>query len=60
MQPKWLNHWLIEQFAQWRAGGPPMETRVEENVQACALVFAAIESQKTGRPVAVQAFAGTL
>ena len=23
----------IEQFAQWRDGGPPMETRVEENVQ---------------------------
>ena len=33
-QPKWINHWLIEQFAQWRDGGPPMETRVEENVQA--------------------------
>ena len=25
-----------------------METRVEENVQASALVFAAIESQRTG------------
>ena len=47
-QPKWINHWLIEQFAQWRDGGPPMETRVEENVQASALVFAAIESQRTG------------
>jgi len=50
-QPKWINHWLIEQFARWREGGPPMETRVEENVHASAMVFAAIESQRTGRPV---------
>ena len=48
VQPKWINHWLIEQFAQWRDGGPPMETRVEENVHASAMVFAAIESQRTG------------
>jgi len=58
-QPKWLNHWLIEQFAQWRDGGPPMETRVEENVQACALIFAAIQSQATGLPVDVQEFIGS-
>ena len=53
-QPKWINHWLIEQFARWRDGGPPMETRVEENVQASALVFAAIESSRSGAPVDVQ------
>jgi predicted dehydrogenase len=53
-QPKWINHWLIEQFTQWRAGGPPMATRVEENLQASALVFAAIESQRSGAPVRVQ------
>jgi aryl-alcohol dehydrogenase-like predicted oxidoreductase len=50
-QPKWINHWLIEQFARWREGGPPMETRVEENVHASAMVFAAIESQRSGLPV---------
>ena len=33
-----------------------METRVEENVQASALVFAAIESQRAGAPVKVQDF----
>ena len=53
-QPKWINHWLIEQFAHWRDGGPPMETRVEDNVQASALVFAAIRSSRTGVPVNVQ------
>jgi len=55
-QPKWINHWLIEQFAQWRAGGPPMATQVAENVQASALVFAAIESNRRGAPVKVQEF----
>jgi predicted dehydrogenase len=54
-QPKWINHWLIEQFARWRDGGPPMETRVEENVYASAMVFAAIESQRTGTPVKIDA-----
>jgi predicted dehydrogenase len=53
-QPKWINHWLIEQFVRWRAGGPAMETRVSENIQASALVFSAIESQRHGVPVKVQ------
>jgi len=56
VQPKWINHWLVEQFAQWRAGGPPMETRVEENVYTSAMVFAAIESQRTGSPVKIAEF----
>ena len=54
VQPKWINHWLIEKFARWRDGGEPMETRVEENVQASALVFAAIQSSRSGTPVRVQ------
>ncbi|MGH7002758.1 MAG: Gfo/Idh/MocA family protein [Alphaproteobacteria bacterium] len=55
-QPKWLNYWLIERFAKWRAGGPRLETEVAENVQASAMVFAAIESQKRGAPVNVEDF----
>ena len=57
-QPKWINHWLIEKFARWREGGEPMETRVEENVQASALVFAAIQSSRSGAPVRVQSLVG--
>ncbi len=53
-QPKWANSWLIEQFAQWLNGGPTMETNVEDNLQSVALVFAAIESSRTGQPVKVQ------
>jgi len=55
-QPKWSNAWLIEQFCDWLDGGEPMETRVEDNIQASGLVFSAIESSRTGQPVAVQDF----
>jgi predicted dehydrogenase len=53
-QPKWANTWLIEKFVQWLDGGEPMETNVEDNLQSVALVFAAIESARTGVPVKVQ------
>jgi hypothetical protein len=33
-----------------------METNVEDNLQSVALIFAAIESSRTGRPVQVQEF----
>lgn len=53
-QPKWANAWLIEKFVRWLDGGPPMETNVEDNLQSVALIFAAIESSRTGQPVRVQ------
>jgi predicted dehydrogenase len=53
-QPKWANVWLIEKFTRWLDGGEPMETNVEDNLQSVALVFAAIESSRTGMPVKVQ------
>jgi predicted dehydrogenase len=53
-QAKWANTWLIEQFVRWLAGGEPMETNVEANLQSVALVFAAIKSSHTGLPVRVQ------
>jgi predicted dehydrogenase len=55
-QPKWINNLLIERFAQWRQGGPELETSVAANVQSSAVMFAAIESQRTGRPVALKPF----
>lgn len=54
IQPKWINIWLIEQFCRWRDGGPRLETHVEANVQASALVFGSIESSRTGTLVKVQ------
>jgi predicted dehydrogenase len=55
-QPKWSNTWLIEKFVRWLEGGPPMETKVEDNLQSVALIFAAVESSRTGQPVKVQEF----
>lgn len=54
-QPKWSNTWLIECFVEWLNGGEPMETEVQANLQSIAMVFAGIESSKTGLPVKVQA-----
>jgi predicted dehydrogenase len=53
-QPKWANTWLIEQFVHWLNGGEAMETNVGDNLQSVALIFAAIESSRTGQPVNVQ------
>ena len=55
-QNKWANTWLIEQFVHWLDGGEPMETNVEDNLQSVALIFAAVESSRTGQPVQVQEF----
>lgn len=55
-QPKWANAWLVEKFVHWLDGGEPMETNVEDNLQSVALIFAAIESHRTGQAVRVQEF----
>ena len=54
VQPKWINTWLIEKFTQWRDGGPMMETEVQANLQASALVFGSIESSRTNTLVKLQ------
>ena len=54
VQPKWINTWLIEKFTQWRDGEPMMETEVQANLQASALVFGSIESARTNSLVKVQ------
>jgi predicted dehydrogenase len=53
-QPKWANTWLIEKYVRWLEGGEPMETDVQSNLQSVALIFAAIESSRTGMPVKPQ------
>jgi len=55
-QPKWLNTWLIEKFCKWLDGGPEMETNVAANLHASALVFAGIESARTGRSIDLQEY----
>ncbi|MCD6364982.1 MAG: Gfo/Idh/MocA family oxidoreductase [Planctomycetes bacterium] len=57
-QPKWAHAWLIEKFCKWLDGGEPMETNVQDNLQSVALIFSAIESSRTDKPIRVQEFLG--
>lgn len=55
--PVTLNPYLAEMFCDWLAGRRESHpTRIEDNIQCAALLFAAIESADTGQPVDVQAF----
>lgn len=55
-QPVWTNPWLAEMFCDWVAGGPAPPNALEDNIQCAALLFAAVESAQTGKPVDVQAY----
>jgi predicted dehydrogenase len=50
----WGHQFLIDDFCTWLDGGPESPTNLRDNLQACALLFGAIESAHTGRPVDVQ------
>lgn len=52
----WMNAWLAEQFVDWVQGGERPANHLEDNMQCTALLFAAIESAHTGKPVDVQLF----
>jgi predicted dehydrogenase len=55
-RPAWMNPWLAEIYCDWLCGGPVPPNHLDDNIQCCALLFAAVESAHTGRPVEVQAF----
>lgn len=55
-QRKWKDTWLVEKFVHWIEGGEAMETNIEANLQSVALIFSAIESNRTGQAVKVQEF----
>jgi predicted dehydrogenase len=48
---KWSNALLVQQFAAWLDGGPPLETSFDRNLRSLALVFAAIESSRRKQAV---------
>ena len=52
----WLHAWLIEMFVEWINGKEQPPNNLDDNLQCCALLFAAIESAHTGMPVQVQEF----
>jgi predicted dehydrogenase len=47
---------IMENFLYWLDGGKELETKLEDNVYSAAMVFAAIESFKTGNMVNVEDF----
>jgi predicted dehydrogenase len=52
-----LNAHIAEMFCDWLTGRRDSHpTRLEDNIQCAAMLFAAIESADTGQPVDVQAF----
>jgi predicted dehydrogenase len=55
-QSAWQNSWIAEEFCDWLNGGPAPATNLDDNIQCTALLFAAIESAHTGKPVDVQEF----
>jgi predicted dehydrogenase len=48
---RWGHKRLIEDFLDWRDGGPPMETEVAANLRSMQLVAAAIRSSQTRQSV---------
>jgi predicted dehydrogenase len=58
-QPAWTNAWLAELFVNWLNGGAPPPNTLDDNIQCCALLFAAVESAHSGKPVDVQDFLQT-
>ncbi len=55
-QKYWDHCLLVQQFLDWQDGGPAAPTNLEDNMQCCALTFAAVESLRTGNPVNVQEY----
>lgn len=53
-RPTWGNAWIVEQFCDWLREGPKPANRLKEHMQTMAIVFAAVESAHTGKPIDVQ------
>ena len=58
-QPAWCNPWLAETFVHWLNGGDAPPNSLDDNIQCCALLFAAIESSHTGNVIDVEDFLQT-
>ncbi len=54
--PYWDHALIIKEFVDWLDGGKPPVTWYGENIQCCAMVYAAIESLRSGQLVDVQEY----
>lgn len=55
-QEYWDHALIVHQFIRWLDGGDIPPTCLEDNIQCCALVYAAVESMRTHKAVNVQEF----
>nr|HML49728.1 Gfo/Idh/MocA family oxidoreductase [Clostridia bacterium] len=52
----WDHALIVRSFIEWIDGGKPPVTDLEDNLQCAALMFAAIQSARTGQPIDVQEY----
>ena len=52
----WDHALIIRSFIRWLDGGDAPVTCIDDNMQCAALMFAAIESAKTGKKIDVQEY----
>lgn len=50
----WKHDLILRQFIGWLDGGEAPEVTIDDSIQAMGLIFAAVESSRTGRPVNVK------
>jgi len=55
-EPFWDHALIVRNFIKWLDGGRVPDTWIEDNIQCCAFLFAAVESVRTGKVVDVQEF----
>ncbi|HML45515.1 MAG TPA: Gfo/Idh/MocA family oxidoreductase [Clostridia bacterium] len=55
-QEHWDHALIVRQFVRWISGGEAPPTCLEDNLQCCALVYAAVESARSHTAVHVQDF----
>lgn len=54
------HRWLVNEFLDWRDGGPTPATELHDNIKSVAMVFGAIEASRTGQTVDVAAMIAAL
>ena len=55
-QSSWANAWLTELFCESLRGGADVPNTLKDHVRCSAMIFAAIESARTGKPVDVRGY----
>lgn len=52
----WKHDLIIRQFIDWMDGGPAPDVSIDESIHAMGMLYAVVESSRTGKPVNVKEF----